>query len=311
MSPSAGSALPFAVLDVFTDAPFSGNPLAVVLDADGLTTGQCQLIAREFGFSETAFPLEPTPAERAAGAHYRLRIFTPDVELPFAGHPSVGTAWYLAQIGRIPTGAVGQQCGVGLLPVDVTPSGATLTGGPASVSEPIDAEAALAAVGLSRADLEVDEVRVSSTGLGYAVLFVRPDALARCRPDLQLLRTAFAPPHEGSGIYLVAWDGRARRARARMFAGDIGTPEDPATGSAALALGAALAARGELGAGVVAGGVDAAAATATFTVEQGVEMGRPSLLMVSCEVVAGAARRLQVTGGAVLVAEGRIGVPRG
>lgn len=298
MSQLPQSALPYAVLDVFTDRAYGGNPLAVVLDAEELTGGQMQLLAREFNFSETAFPLRPSEAERAAGADYRLRIFTPEVELPFAGHPSVGTAWYLARLGRIPVGRVGQQCGVGLLPVDVTAETATLTGGPASVSAPIDPTAALEAVGLTPADLVTDEVRIASTGLPYALLFVGPDALARCRPDLQLLRRAFTGPHEGTSVYVVVWDAAARRARARMFAGDIGSPEDAATGSAALALGAGLVAAGAFTDG-----------SHTFTVEQGVDMGRPSQLTVTCDVVSGQTERLQVTGSSVLVAEGRIMVP--
>lgn len=285
----------FVILDVFTDRAFAGNPLAVVLDGDALTGDQMQLLATEFGFSETAFPLPPSDG---AAADYRLRIFTPDVELPFAGHPSVGTAWYLAQVGRVRTGRVIQQCGVGLLPIEVTGDVATLTGGPASVSEPVEPAPALAAVGLDPVDLVDDEVRIASTGLPYAVLFVRPESLGRCQPDLQLLRSVFRHPHEGTGVYVVAWDADARRARARMFAGDIGGPEDPATGSAALALGARLVVGGAFGDG-----------THVFSVEQGVEMGRPSLLTVTCEVRDRRPRRVKVTGGSVLVAEGQIAVP--
>jgi trans-2,3-dihydro-3-hydroxyanthranilate isomerase len=286
--------LPYVVVDVFTDRPFAGNPLAVVLDADRLSDRQLQLIAREFNLSETAFPIAPgDPA-----ADYRLRIFTPTVEVPFAGHPSVGSAWWLARSGRIGTGLVHQECGAGLLPVTVTDEGATLTGGAASVSEPVDATAALSAVGLSRAHLVDDEVRIASTGLAFAVVFVTPDAVARCVPDMAVLRTDFAHPRPATGVYVVDWDAEARHAKVRMFAGDLGSAEDPATGSAALALGARLVARGDLSEG-----------KQTFTVEQGVDMGRPARLTVTCDVVRGAVERIQVTGGAVLVAEGRIAVP--
>ena len=103
--------LPYHVLDVFTDRPFAGNPLAVVLDADDLSAGQMQAVAREFNLSETTFPL---PSDQA---DYRVRIFTPGQDLPFAGHPSVGTAWLLARLGRIRTGPVRQECGAGILPV--------------------------------------------------------------------------------------------------------------------------------------------------------------------------------------------------
>ena len=291
--------LPFVVLDVFTDRPFAGNPLAVVLDGENLTGEQMQQIAREFNLSETAFPLRPTEAEVASGADYVLRIFTPEVELPFAGHPSVGTAWWLASTGRIGTGLVHQLCGEGLLPLEVSDGGATLTGGTPRVGERVSPTAALSAVGLSADALTDREVRVSTAGLPYAVLFVGPEHVARCRPNMQVLKDEFSHPQEATGVYVVSWDASARHAHARMFAGDIGSPEDPATGSAALALAARLVADGEFSDG-----------RTTFTIDQGVEMGRPSRLTMTCDVVAGKADRLQVSGGAVLVSEGTVRVPR-
>lgn len=140
--------LPYEVVDVFTETAYAGNPLAVVLDADGLSTGQLQAIAGEFNLSETAFPLS------SGRADYRLRIFTPHIELPFAGHPSVGAAHTLARLGRIRSGAVVQDCGAGLLPVDVDPAGATLTGGQPEVGPSLDAAVLLAAVGLGVGDLD-------------------------------------------------------------------------------------------------------------------------------------------------------------
>src|SRR5882724_7553064 len=114
--------LDYHVVDVFTDRAFTGNPLAVVLGGDELTSAQMQAIAREFNLSETTFPLPPT----TAGADYRVRIFTPSQELPFAGHPSIGTAWVLRSLARLETGTATQECGAGLLAVDVDPRGATL-----------------------------------------------------------------------------------------------------------------------------------------------------------------------------------------
>jgi trans-2,3-dihydro-3-hydroxyanthranilate isomerase len=290
--------LPYVVLDVFAEVPFAGNPLAVVMDAEGLTGDQMLQITREFNLSETAFPLRPTEAERAAGADYTLRIFTPGSEVPFAGHPSVGTAWWLAHMGQIPLGQVGQQCGVGLLPVEVSATGAALTAGPATVTESIDPGRALAAVGLNSSDLVDADVRIASTGLEYVVLLVRPDALDRCRPDMTVLRQEFTYPQEATGIYVVAWDAEQRQARARMFTGDLGQAEDAATGSAALAFGALLVARG-----VFADG------SHQVTIDQGVEMGRPSRLTLTCVVVTGALERLQVAGSVIKIAEGSVAIP--
>jgi trans-2,3-dihydro-3-hydroxyanthranilate isomerase len=297
MSP-IGPTLSYVVVDVFAERAFAGNPLAIVLGGEDLATDQMQRIAREFNLSETTFPLHPTGDQRAAGADYHLRIFTPDTELPFAGHPSVGTAWWLAQAGWFSPGPVGQLCGEGLLPVEVTTTGAVLTGGAARVGEVEPPEVALAAVSLGAEALAGRPVRISSTGLAYAVLFVTPESLARCVPDVAVLRREFAYPTEATGVYVVAWDPSARHARARMFAGDIGSPEDAATGSAALALGAVLAADGEFPDG-----------TSTFTVEQGVDMGRPSLLTVTCTVRDGRVERLQVGGQVALVARGEIAAP--
>jgi len=292
------ASLPYVVLDVFAERPFAGNPLAVVMDAEGLTGEQMLQITREFNLSETAFPLRPTEAERAAGADYVLRIFTPGSEVPFAGHPSVGTAWWLARTGQIPLGQVGQQCGVGLLPVEVSASGAALTAGPATVTESINPGRALVAVGLNSSDLADADVRIASTGLEYVVLLVHPDALARCRPSMTVLRAEFTYPQAATGIYVVAWNPEQRHANARMFTGDLGQAEDAATGSAALALGALLVARGEFADG-----------RHEITIDQGVEMGRPSKLTVTCDVASGALERLQVSGSVVTIAEGSVAVP--
>ena len=122
--------LEYEVVDVFTDTAFAGNPLAVVLGAEDLETAALQAIAREFALSETAFPMAPT-----TGADYRLRIFTPEVELPFAGHPSIGTAWVLAQRGELAPGEVVQSCGAGELRLQVAADAGpvTLTGGTPTV----------------------------------------------------------------------------------------------------------------------------------------------------------------------------------
>ncbi|MGH3715791.1 MAG: PhzF family phenazine biosynthesis protein, partial [Micromonosporaceae bacterium] len=139
--------LRYEIVDVFTDRPYAGNPLAVVLGADSLDGSQMQAIAREFNLSETTFVLPPSP-----GADYRIRIFTASKELPFAGHPSVGTAVTLARRGAIKTGDVVQECGAGMLPVTVSDNRAVLTGGTPQHGDPLDPAPLLAAVGLGARD---------------------------------------------------------------------------------------------------------------------------------------------------------------
>jgi len=298
-----GPALEYHVLDVFSERPFEGNPLAVVLGADPLSAAQLQTLAREFHLSETAFPMQPSVAEAADGADYRLRIFTPEVELPFAGHPSVGTACLLTQLGQLAKRQVRQACGAGVLPLDVDEDGgrATLTGGAPVVGGPVDPAEALHAVGLEAADLLGPPSVLAGTGLPYVVVPVTADGLGRAAPDLSALKRLFRHPEQATGVYLVAWApgaGAPTTVRARMFAGDVGVAEDPATGSAALALGAALPSMVALGDGET-----------QLAVTQGVEMGRPSSLSVQVDVVAGRATRVRVSGGAVRVASGRVAVP--
>ena len=282
--------LSYEVVDVFTDTAFTGNPLAVVLGADDLSTAQLQALANEFHLSETAFPMVADD-----GADYRLRIFTPETELPFAGHPSVGAAWVLRRLGRIGDGRVVQSCGAGLLPLEVAPAGITLTGGTPSYGPVLDAAPLLAACGLT-ADHLAGEPRTASCGLGFTYLPVRASALADVEVDvaaLKEMRLGGGAPF--GGLSAVAWDGTT--ARCRVFAYEAGVAEDPATGSAALGLGAFLVASGLLPDG------------GAYDVLQGVEMGRPSRLACTVEVDLGEPVRATVTGTVVPVAEGRIRVP--
>ena len=281
-----GPSLAYEVVDVFTDTAFAGNPLAVVLDADDLTTDQLQQLASEFNLSETAFPLKAPD-----GATYGLRIFTPATELPFAGHPSVGSAWVLRRLGRIADGPNVQACGAGLLSVEVAPDRITLTGGQPSVSEPLDPAPLLSSLGLSEVDLAGPPPRWAGVGIDFAHLLVRPEALERVRQDVQQVSALGR-----SGVSLVSWDGSL--ARCRVFPGGVGVLEDPATGSAALGLGVFLAASGLLGDG-----------EHDYTVRQGVEMGRPSTLSCTVQVQAGVAVRTTVSGSVVPVARGEIRVP--
>jgi trans-2,3-dihydro-3-hydroxyanthranilate isomerase len=281
-----GPSLAYQVVDVFTDTPFAGNPLAVVLDADDLSAAQLQAIASEFNLSETAFPVAA-----AEGATYGLRIFTPTTELPFAGHPSVGSAWVLRSLGRLADGANVQSCGVGLLAVDVSAGAVTLTGGPPTVSDALDPTPLLAALGLSADDLAGAAPRWAGVGIEFAFLLVRPDGPARVRLDGPAVAALGR-----SGVSVVSWDGRV--ARCRVFPAGVGVVEDPATGSAALGLGVYLAASGLVGDG-----------EHRYVVEQGHEMGRPSTLACRVTVSGGRAVATTVTGSVVPIARGEIRTP--
>jgi trans-2,3-dihydro-3-hydroxyanthranilate isomerase len=280
----------YRVVDVFTDRAFAGNPLAVVLDGDDLSTEQMQTIAREFNLSETTFPVAPTEP----GASYRLRIFTPSTELPFAGHPSIGSAWVMREAGRVGDGRIVQQCGAGLLPVDIAGPRATLTGGVPTIDAAVDAVPVLSAVGLTPDDLAGDPLQWAGTGLSFGCLHVAPDAVGRATVDAAKL-AAVGDVAGGVSVFSYA-DGVAH---ARVFAGGVGVAEDPATGSAALALGVWLAAAGYL----------PADGESSYLVQQGAEIGRPSRLDCVVRTEAGAAVECRVTGSVVAVAEGRIRVP--
>jgi trans-2,3-dihydro-3-hydroxyanthranilate isomerase len=279
--------LPYEIVDVFTDRPFTGNPLAVVYQADGLGTDQMQALAREFNLSETVFVLPPEDP----GATYRARIFTPDEELPFAGHPSVGAAVCVARRDDSGPGKLVQECGAGLLPVVVHAEGAaTLTGGTPTVGPELDPAPYLATACLSAEDFAGPAVREASCGLEFPYLSVRPEALARAKPD----------PTTGIRMVTVfAWDRDARVAHTRVFCPGVGVPEDPATGSSALGFGVWL----------VASGLVPGDGEAEYTVRQGVEMHRPSTLSCTVTATGGAAVSATVTGHVVPVARGEISVP--
>lgn len=293
-----GATLRYDVVDVFTATPFAGNPLAVVHGAAGLNTAALQALAREFHLSETAFPLPATQS----GADYRLRIFTPATELPFAGHPSVGAAWVLARDGVIGIGAIVQECGAGLLPITVDADGAELTGGePSTGPPPRDPAELAAAAGLTVSDVDTRVAAgTASCGVAFAVLAVRAEALPRAAPQ----PAALAGLDNVTGLLLVTVDAgddaAVGQARVRMFgAAGIDVAEDPATGSAALALGAWLVERGLL----------PADGTTPYIVYQGAEIGRPSRLDCTVTARGGAALRCTTRGGVVAVAAGTVLVP--
>lgn len=336
--------LQFLTADVFTTRRFGGNPLALVLDADGLTGEQMQAITREFNLSETAFVLRPEDPGHTA----RLRIFTPGRELPFAGHPTVGSALLLHHLGRcgevcileegvgpvevrIGEGAPGEAergNGRGLSAIrgsDESPEGEGPSPGsaPLPVAEltvprppeegpppPSPMEVA-ALVGLDPADLRDDRYAPAAVSAGVPFLVVplrTRQALARARPDAAAFERILGRGWAREVYLVVLEDGEVR---ARMFAPSLGIAEDPATGAAAAALAAYLGARH--------GG---AAGTLRRVIHQGVEMGRPSEIRIAVEVGEAAAggnaapdgdaprgvSRIRVAGSAVPVMRGTIRV---
>ncbi|MBM2622276.1 PhzF family phenazine biosynthesis protein [Actinoplanes sp. LDG1-06] len=285
------SGVAYEIVDVFTDRPFAGNPLAVVYDATDLGTDQMHTLAREFNLAETVFVLPPTdPA-----ATYRARIFTPEAELPFAGHPSVGAAVTSSRRGLFPPGEVVQECGAGLLPITVTSSGsATVTGGTPRLGPPLDPGPLLALAGLTPDDFAGAPPRSAGCGLDWIFLPVRREALADVRIDTPAAQRAGV-----TELSVFSWSESSSEAHARVFVPGAAVPEDPATGSAALGLGLWLVASEWLpGDG-----------TSSYQVHQGLEMKRPSLLTCTVTAAAGVATSATVGGHVMPIARGEIAVP--
>jgi trans-2,3-dihydro-3-hydroxyanthranilate isomerase len=287
---SAPESVSYEIVDVFAPRAFAGNPLAVVFDADELTTEQCQALANEFHLSETSFICAPTEP----GADYKVRIFTTSTELPFAGHPSVGAAHTLVRTGRLPGGTVRQECGAGVLDLVVDDDGARLSGGRPTLEDgPAPAELAVA-MGLSAADTTGIPADVAGCGLPFAYLSVTPDMVDHAVPD----KAALGRLGVGEGVSVLSWDAATSTAYARVFA-QADAWEDPATGSAALGTGVWL-----VEAGLLAGN-----GTSSYVVRQGVKMGRPSVLTCTVTAVDGKAVSATVQGAVVPIASGRIRVP--
>ena len=281
----------YIIADVFTDRAYGGNPLAVLPDADGLSDAQMQAVAREFNLSETTFV---TPGN--APGRFRVRIFTPVAELPFAGHPIVGTAIALQSLGRVTTEAV-FELKVGPVRVEIGEGRAVFfRDGAPEVRQPRVTAAELAAlIGVPALAAPAFEA-----GYGTAFLFLPladRAAVAASRLRLELWRAA-EDRLWGHGAYVYAVTGErdgVTHVHARLFAPDLGVGEDPATGSAAAGLVGSLA-----GPGGISDGVHLVAIT------QGVEMGRPSLIEATATRVGGQVHAISIGGGAVVVGEGRL-----
>lgn len=271
----------YVVLDVFTDRAFGGNPLAVIPDAGTLSEEALQPIAREFGFSETTFVYPPRDPTNTA----RVRIFTPVAEIPFAGHPTIGTAIALAGRGAGPGMVL--ELGVGPVEAHAASGHARFTTRhPLSRHGEPDAGLVAARAGLGEAEIAAKPV-IASVGLPFVMVELTSiDALARARPEPDAFRRAQERYGDGlSSFDLYLYVRHGGEIRARMFGPLDGIPEDPATGSAAAALAAHLA--------------DAEGGAGRFVITQGVEMGRPSRIEVG------------VADGAVTVAGQAVEVMRG
>lgn len=320
----------FRTVDVFTDRPFRGNPLAVFPEADGLTDAEMQDIAREMNLSETSFVLTPTERGLAKGADYRVRFFTPGLELPFAGHPSIGTAWVLADEGRFPSGspetAVRQELPIGVLPLTLrfaegnadkpVIGEVTMTQGPPELLQHLEEDqvnelcealqVARETIGWPAAPDDREVVpAVISTGLAHLVIPLREralmddierdrtDELAEICEELGVVSAAIVAPG-GSGQIPDA------DASVRIFdSSEMRIDVDPATGAAAgpiaVLLGQAQDVRG---------------GTFRVVLEQGVEIGRPSRLVAEVDFMDdGRPGEVRVAGTAVPVMEGWLTLP--
>ncbi|TRW94827.1 PhzF family phenazine biosynthesis protein [Paracoccus sp. M683] len=285
--------LDFHIYDVFTDRPFTGNPLAIVTGADGLSTAQMQTIARQFNLSETIFVMAPRDPAHTA----QVRIFFPTAEIPFAGHPTIGCALHLAAThgNRI---TLEEQAG--LVPVEITDGLAEFTAPKLPVPHAGQADPVLIASAL---DLPADAIGFGAhrPGIwqgGPAFLYVpvpRLADLARARPIEPHWSRLMAVANVDSAYLYTPDDGGFR---ARLFSPTAGIPEDPATGSASAILAAQLLAAGDLPDGET-----------RLMLRQGIEMGRPSQIGFAAMVENAALVQIRISGRAVKVAEGRIAIP--
>lgn len=295
----------YATADVFTDTIFGGNQLAVFPDARGLDTARMQAVAREFNYSETVFVFPPENA-----AHTRkVRIFTPGVEMPFAGHPTVGAAFVLATLGEIPLDGdethIVLEEGVGPVPVTLRRGrDGALTAqlsvvklpeiGPPPPGRDVIAEILSLDVGDLVGGMSASQA--VSCGVPYLLVPLRDgDAVARARVRPERFAATLAR-YWAPNVMVFARNGAA--IHARVFVPELAVPEDPATGSAAASLGGYLAARDPIADG-----------TLHWSITQGVEMGRPSLLEVEADKRGGAITAIRVGGAAVMVSRGEMEIP--
>jgi trans-2,3-dihydro-3-hydroxyanthranilate isomerase len=291
----------YAILDVFTDTPLEGNPLAVVLDAGGLSDDSMQKIAAEFNLSETVFVFPPEREPHAAS----IRIFTPREELPFAGHPTVGTAILLATERGNPGSAdslllLEEKIGSIRCVVELKGKGGQVWFDAPKLPTPLaripDKSVVAATLGLQTEQIGFENHIISAFGAGNDFTFIpvkNMAAIAEVRPMTDRWTEAFGG--EPAYVYTRETVAVARQFHARMFAPDLGVPEDPATGSAAPAFAGAI------------NRFDApVAGTHNLIIEQGFEMNRPSLIALEIDVEGGQLTEIRIGGSAVIVARGNL-----
>jgi len=266
----------FVIADVFTDRPFAGNQLAVFPRAEGIPEAAMQPIAREFNFAETTFVLPPRDARHAA----RVRIFTPRAELPFAGHPTIGTAAVLIHQGLRQKSFVLEE-GIGPVPVEATPDGLVYLTSEKPVEVP-EVKPVLRGI-------EFDEAWFASAGVPFCFVRLKDKAAVDRAAWLPELANAWS-----SNLYVFCG---GKDLYVRMFAPAFGIEEDPATGSGAVALAGVLAAR------------EPRDGSFSWTIDQGVAMGRPSRIEATAEKHDGRVVRIRVGGATRIVAEGEMDVP--
>ncbi len=271
----------FVTVDVFTDRKFGGNPLAVLPDAQGLSTEQMQAIAAEFNYAETTFVLSPQDPKNTA----HVRIFTPKAEMPFAGHPNVGTAFVLARLGRAKGARMVFEEKAGLVVMDLTHEDGIVVATrlaapqPFTLGETITPEIVAQACGLAPDQIETGAHRpvVASTGNNFVFAEVKSRAVLKSATYNTEIFTKHLPMARAVGIHLyVPAQEHGVEIQSRMFAPLFGVPEDPATGSANVTL-----------IGLLAHLDKRADLTLSKTIGQGFDMGRPSVLEAMAEKKAG------------------------
>jgi trans-2,3-dihydro-3-hydroxyanthranilate isomerase len=277
----------YVIGDVFTATPLQGNQLAVFTDAREIPEDRLQPLAKEIGFSETVFVYQPE-----AEGHARIRIFTPVSELPFAGHPVLGTAFVLA--APLSLDEIRLETGVGIVPVALEREQGRIVFGrmeqPVPTARPFErGSELLAALGVEGSELPLD---LYESGLGNVyVLLPSEEAVAAVTPDLAAVGRVMGAVHANCTA------GSGTRWKTRMFAPGDGVPEDPATGSAAGPLAVHLARHGRIGFGE------------EIEILQGAEIGRPSTLYARVEGTMEQVEKVEVGGSAVIVARGEFRLP--